>query len=77
MTSRRSSPLALVQAAQVGEQAGALLAVGPRASSLLMKAISSSPVMPSDLRGPVAPAIGRFDGGRKLLAGELGLGFAL
>ena len=50
ITSRRSSPLALVQAAQVGEQARARACRrGACVSSWLMKASSSSPVMPCGL----------------------------
>ena len=62
ITSRRSSPFELVSAAQIGEQARARVAVRPHASSWLMKAISSSPVMPCGVGRPIAPAVGRLDG---------------
>ena len=63
--------------AQVGEEAGTALAVGPGA--LLLVDEGEQFVAGDAVRagGPVAPAVGRLDGRAELLAGERGLLLAL
>ena len=74
ITSRRSSPSAACERAQVGEEARRpRLPSGRIASSWLMKRdqfVAGDAVL---LRRPVAPAIRRLDGRAELLAGELRL----
>ena len=65
------------EGAQILEQAGAALAVGADGFIVVDEA---DEVLAGDavgLGGPIAPAIGRLDGGLELIAGELGCGLAL
>ena len=73
-------PAAVRRRRRPGGRAGRRTGPAPRlpsgriASSWLMKASSSAPVMPSLVAGPVAPAVGRLDGRAVALAAQRGLG---
>ena len=65
------------EGAQVAEQAGALLPVGQGTFLLVDEGEEFIAGDTVGLGGPVAPAVGRLDGGLEFLRGELGLALAL
>ena len=73
------APVATVRtlkAAEVGEEAGAFLAVGTAGFFVVHEGYQFVAGDAVGLRGPVAPAIGRFDGVTEAFAGELGVGLS-
>lgn len=65
-----------LQAEKAGEQAGTFLAVGADGFIVVHKLDQLIAGDAVGLGGPVAPAIGRFDGGAEALAGQLHVGLA-
>ena len=69
------APVAAVgalQAAQIGEEAGAFGAVGPDGFFVVHEGDQFVAGDAVGFRGPVAPAVGRFERGTKALAAHLG-----